>query len=230
MKDLTIHIVEDEAIIAMDLSDMLESMNHQVKDISASFEEFNKKLPTDSSDLFLLDIKLKGDKDGFDVARELDKRNIPHIFISSHTDIRTLKEAQTTNSHGFIIKPFDLRDVTVAIQLAQGKIDRMLARQTVLINNGSGKLQVQLDDIIYAEADGNYTHIYTVERKITLRRNLKSTHSVLLNNEQFQRVHKSFVVNNNQINKISKNFLILKNGKKIPLGKSAMKDFETGKA
>jgi len=219
LESLTIHIVEDEIIIAMDIEEMLETMEHRVESISTNYQQFIEKLPTDNSDLFLVDINLKGEGSGIDVAQELSKKNIPHIYISSHTDENILKNAKTTNAYGYVIKPFVFQDLYVAIEMAKGRLRKENANQTALINDGHGKWKVQLNDILYAEADGNYTHIHTLEKKFTLRNNLKGIHGSILKDAMFQRVHKSYVVNTNRIEKAIKNLLILKNGKQIPVGK-----------
>src|SRR5690606_36543842 len=98
--------------------------------------------------------------------------------------------------------------------------------KSTFINDGNGKVRVLLDDIIYAEADGNYTHIHMAERVLTLRNNLKNVHSSMLNNLLFKRVHKSFVVNTNQIERVVKNHLILKNGVQVPMGKKTKTGME----
>lgn len=224
MKNLAIHIVEDEAIIAMDMEDILNELGHRVCDRSMSAEEVLRKLPNDIADLFLVDIQLKGVKSGIELARELDIREIPYIFVSSLRDRDMLLMARRTNALGYVLKPFELADVFVALQMAIGKMESHQVQQSVFIKTGKGKIQLLFQDVLYAEADGHYTDIHTEKRKYTLRGNLKSIHASVLNSPLFKRVHKSFLVNTSRVHKILKNEVVLENGKVIPLGKTLHRD------
>lgn len=220
MENLKIHIVEDEVIIAMDLEDILTGLGHRVIEVSTSYEEAFAALDANEADIFLVDISLKGVDEGLDLAMELDKRDIPHIYISSHKDEAIIQKARATNAYGYVIKPFDMGDIFVALEMAAGRICGEKTRRSTMIHEGGVKNIVNFADILYAEADGNYTHIYTVERKFTLRSNLKRTHMEVLNHDWFKRVHKSFVVNERHIDKILHTHLILKSGEVIPVSKN----------
>lgn len=115
MKKLAIHLVEDEIIIAMDMEDILNELGHSVVDISASYEEVMRKLPNDKADLYLVDIKLKGDRSGIQIAEVLRSNNIPHVFVSSQSDQDILERAKQTKPAGFICKPFDPANVSSAL-------------------------------------------------------------------------------------------------------------------
>lgn len=217
---LTIHIVEDEVIIAMDLEDIVTNLGHAVVKVSTSYADALASLDSNKADIFLVDISLKGVDEGLSLAQELDKRDIPHIYISSHKDAGIVQKARATNAYGYVIKPFDVGDIFVALEMAIGRIKGENARRSTIINEGGTKNIVNFADILYAEADGNYTHIYTVERKFTLRSNLKRTHLQVLDHDWFKRVHKSFVVNERHIDKILHTHLILKSGDVIPVSKN----------
>jgi len=219
LKKLSIHIVEGEIVIALNLIEMLTSLGHNIESTSINYDDFLENLSKSTSDLFIVDIQLNGKKNGIDVAMELDKRNIPHIYISSQTNEEVLNCAKKTNAYGYIIKPFDVHDINVAIEMASGRMEKEKETQSIFINSGTGKFHVLLNDILYAEADGNYTHIHTKDRVYTLRGNLKTIHGTLLTNNKFKRVHKSFVVNTNVIEKVMKSCLILENGVQIPIRK-----------
>jgi DNA-binding LytR/AlgR family response regulator len=223
MIKLAIHIVEDEAIIAMDMEDILTEQGHTVCASSRSYEEAMEKLPTNTADLFLIDIQLKGAKSGIDLAVELNALGIPHIYVSSVRDRELLALARKTNAVGYILKPFEQEDVFVALQMAIGKIETNQFKQSIFIKTGKGKVQLQYNEILYAEADGHYTDLHTDKRKYTLRGNLKSIHDSLLNSPLFKRVHKSFLVNTSRVEKVMKNEVVLENGKVIPLGKNVAK-------
>jgi len=119
MSKIKIHIVEDEIIIAYDLQDMLEELGYIVNDISMSVDEVNEKLPTDDSDLFILDINLKGKKTGFDLGRILAEIEKPVIYMSSTTDRESIEKART---QVFLEKPFDINDINQAIDILNEKL------------------------------------------------------------------------------------------------------------
>src|SRR5690606_2107542 len=108
MKKLRIHIVEDEIIIAYDLQDIIEELGYLVSDISMSVEEVMNKLENDSSDLYILDINLKGSKTGFELGNILSQLNKPLIYMSSIKDRESLEKAKM---HIFLEKPFDMNDI-----------------------------------------------------------------------------------------------------------------------
>lgn len=115
MNPLKIHIVEDEIIIAYDLQDTLSELNYVVNNISMSVEEATAKLATDDSDLYILDINLKGPKSGFELGRILLEMKKPFIYMSSMADRRVLEKAR---QHVFLEKPFDVGDIMEAIETA----------------------------------------------------------------------------------------------------------------
>lgn len=81
MDKLAIHIVESEPLIAMDLEDTVVELGHHVTGISSSYEEVMRILPEDQSDIFLIDIRLKNEKTGMDVVRELNKHGKIHLYV-----------------------------------------------------------------------------------------------------------------------------------------------------
>src|SRR5690606_3202731 len=165
----------------MDMEDILKSLGFPVCDDSMSVDDVLKKLPTDKSDLFLIDIQLRGDKSGIDLAQELNALGIAHMYVSSMRDRDVLAMARKTNALGFILKPFAAVDVFVALQMAIGKIESNQIQKSVYIKTGRGKTQILFQNILYAEADGHYTDLYTDNHKFTLRGNLKSVHETVLN-------------------------------------------------
>lgn len=216
MRRLSIHIVEDESIIAQDLEEIIEELGHKIDGVSMSFDEVILKLPTMRADLFLLDIMLDEEKTGIDVAEELKKRNIPFVFVSSLTEKKMIDRVKETAPYGFILKPFIQEDVFISLEMAIARIELDRFGEAIYLSVGSGKERVPLNTIVYAQADGNYTHIYVGSRKFTVNHNLKTVHTSLLNHSFFQRIHKSYVVNVNCIVKVLKHSILLKEGVEIP--------------
>ncbi len=111
---VNILIVEDEALIAMDLRLTVESMGFRALGTAFSGEESLRKVEALRPDLVLMDIKLRGDMDGVTAADEIYSRfGVPVIYLSAYTDDQTILRTRRPGSYGCLRKPFepfDLRD------------------------------------------------------------------------------------------------------------------------
>lgn len=111
-------VVEDEAIVAMDICNRLSRMGYEVSAIASSGEEAIERAK-DGPQLILMDILLKGKMDGIEAASHIRERlNIPVIFISAHSDDKTMQRAKLAGAKGHIIKPFDDMDLQNVIGAA----------------------------------------------------------------------------------------------------------------
>ncbi|MEO0528079.1 MAG: response regulator, partial [Bacteroidota bacterium] len=114
-------IVEDERLISKDLHDCLYELGYGnstiVDSYRAAIESIEKKQP----DIALLDISLRGQKSGIDIAKYLMRTDtVPFIYITSYTDKKTLQEAKSTRPSGYLVKPFRKEDIFAAIEIALG--------------------------------------------------------------------------------------------------------------
>ena len=114
-------IVEDEFIVANDLKMMLVKSGYEVCGIAASVEEARILIDSKKPDWVLLDIILKGNLTGIDLAWELEKKNIPFLFISANTNHSILNAVKETKPYGFLVKPFRERDLFVMLDIARYK-------------------------------------------------------------------------------------------------------------
>jgi diguanylate cyclase (GGDEF)-like protein len=112
-------VVEDEAIVATDIAGTLRGLGCLVTAVAASGEAAIEAAEAMRPDLVLMDIRLKGDIDGVKAAREIgDRFGIPVVYLTAHADEQTLRRAKVTQPFGYILKPFDERDLYVAIEIA----------------------------------------------------------------------------------------------------------------
>ena len=112
-------IVDDEIIVASDLKIMLEEMGYRVIGVSSTGRDAIKKSKELKPDLVLMDIKLEGDMDGIEAAGIITSElYLPVIFITAHSDSNTLESAKKTDPYGYMIKPFDERDLKTTIEIA----------------------------------------------------------------------------------------------------------------
>src|SRR5208337_1469091 len=112
-------IVEDDDIIARVEEWRLKNLGYEVSGRARTGAEAMELVGKSKPDLVLMDINLKGDIDGIETAKLIKKGfNIPVIYVTSHSDGPTLERAKATRPDGFINKPFDDKDLRVAIELA----------------------------------------------------------------------------------------------------------------
>ena len=123
MADVKILLVEDESIEAMDIKRTLESFGYEVPYIASSGEDAIEKAPAILPDLILMDIILNGKINGIQVANEIEKLNIPVIYLTAHTEESTVQKAKLTDPYGYIIKPYEQNDLKNAIDIAIYKHD-----------------------------------------------------------------------------------------------------------
>lgn len=116
-------IVEDDFIVANDLKIMLQKNGYEVTGIAASVSQARKSIETIKPNGVLLDIILKGNSSGIDLAWELREQQIPFLYISANTDQATLQAVKATNPYGFMVKPFRERDLIVMLDIARYKCD-----------------------------------------------------------------------------------------------------------
>ena len=112
-------IVEDEFIVANDLKIMLLKAGYQITGIASSVVQARKLIETKKPDWVLLDIMLKGNLTGIDLAWELREQQLPFLYISANTNQTTLEAVKATHPYGFMVKPFRERDLIVMLDIAK---------------------------------------------------------------------------------------------------------------
>lgn len=133
-------VVEDESISAMHLQRALQSMGYAVPAVVPSGEEAIQKTAETNPDLVLMDIILKGRMDGVEAAAHIRANfNLPVIYLTAMSDEDTLRRARITEPLGYILKPFDERNLRVTIELAlykhemENSIKEKVAEQGILL-------------------------------------------------------------------------------------------------
>jgi len=112
-------IVEDEYLVAHDISNMLVELGYTVVNIVSTAEAAIAGVRETRPDLVLLDIVLKGSVDGITAATLIKEESaIPVIFLTAHADEMTLSRAKIADPLGYLLKPFELRELKTAVELA----------------------------------------------------------------------------------------------------------------
>jgi PAS domain S-box-containing protein len=124
MQNKRILVVEDEIITAMDIQSNLEKLDYQVVDVVLDGKRAIKVAQALNPDLILMDIVLKGELDGIEAANVISKKcDIPIIFLTAYKDNKTFNRAKLCLPYDYLTKPFEPRDLQIAIELAMYKHD-----------------------------------------------------------------------------------------------------------
>jgi DNA-binding LytR/AlgR family response regulator len=249
---LHILIVEDEAILALDLKRKLEKEGYRVVGIAASGTQALALFAEHPVDLLLCDINIKGDRDGIQTAQQiLAQRPVPLIYLTAYSDKATLERAGQTMPLAYIVKPVNLVQLRVAIEMAISNFARLVnpltTSKTTFVDSGETALKeqnreifrqgdgaifikvnyqfvkIKLIDILYLEAEDAHTMLVTVARRYALRLAL----SVVLeriNEPRFLRIHRSFVVNSDHIDAFTDQEVSIQQ-QQLPLGRSYKEEF-----
>ncbi len=119
MQRARIMVVEDEAIVAADLQDRLKGLGYEVTALVHSGVKAESKALATKPDLVLMDIMLSDSVDGVEAARRIQQNlDIPIVYLTAHGDEATLQRAKITAPFGYILKPFEERELRTAIEIA----------------------------------------------------------------------------------------------------------------
>ncbi|MCL1471549.1 GGDEF domain-containing response regulator [Argonema antarcticum] len=146
IESATILVVEDESIVAIDIQNILENLGYKVPAIADTGNEAIQKADEIKPCLVLMDIRLKGEIDGIEAAEQILLRfDIPVIYLTAYADEETLSRAKKTSPFGYIIKPFEERELNIAIDMAiyKHKMEKQIKENakwlsTVLKSIGDG--------------------------------------------------------------------------------------------
>ena len=153
-------IVEDEFIVANDLKMILKKAGYNVIGIASSVAQARDIISTKKPDWVLLDIILKGDETGIDLAWELMEMEIPYLFISANTNQTTLEAVKKTQPYGFMVKPFREKDLLVMLDIARYRYNLV---HHLPLEYETAKNTIQFDGII-----GNSTALNEVLKKVSV--------------------------------------------------------------
>jgi PAS domain S-box-containing protein len=156
MEKAKILVVEDDAITAEDLQDRLKDLGYDVPAIAASGEEAIKKAEEIKPDLMLMDIVLKGDMDGIEATEQIhDRFDVPIVYLTAYIDEERLEKTKVTKPYGYIIKPFEDRELRPVIEMAlqRHKLEKALREK----ERGYRNLIESSHELIFCkDLDGHY--------------------------------------------------------------------------
>lgn len=245
MLKTNILIVEDESIVAKDIQHSLIKLGYSVVGIASSADKALEILRTEQPGIVLMDIMLKGELNGIQTAEIIRKQYaIPVIFLTAYADESTLAKAKISEPYGYIIKPYKEIDLQTSIEMTTYKHqkEQEVLRERdflfsvvenieptndfVFVKSNSKLVKLNTKDIYFIEALKDYVVIHAEDTRFTIHSTMKEIESKL-SQQEFLRVHRSYIVRMDKIAAIEYPNLILEDNKKnIPIGGSYKEELQ----
>lgn len=231
---IKILVVEDEMIIGAKISMQLSTLGYEVTGILPRGEDAIIHVQENKPDIILLDINLKGKLDGIETATQMQlHHNIPIIYLTANADEATFNRAKTTRPAAFISKPFKQLDLQRAIELTIINMETNVQRpepsaqkgesetsfvlsDRIFVRHKEKMVKIMIADILYIEADRNYSRIFTRSKEYLLSITLKIMEEKL-NARYFLRIHRSYMIGISHVEEVSENHVLIAQ-KVLPLG------------
>ncbi len=233
MRTIKVLIVEDEMIVAKDISYYLEELGCEVCGLLMEGEQVLPFLDREVPDIILMDIMLKGKLDGISTVHLIRKHyTIPIIYLTANTDDQSFALAKATQPFAFIEKPFKKKILKRTFELLIEQIsnesasdtDAFILKDRVFVRESNNTMvKINLEDILYIEAERAYCKITTSEKTYLMTSSLGNLEQKL-SSPFLMRVHRSFLVNLRQIDRIGENAIAI-GTKNITVSRSYWKDF-----
>jgi len=239
IKQPTILIVDDMTTNILILSDLLKD-EYEIK-VAKNGEKAVEIVNLQNIDLILLDIEMPNEN-GFALFDYFDVPPFETIFCTAYSEYAL--QAFEVSAIDYILKPISISKIQAAIEKAiktRGQ-NKIIEQVSVLKENLSvqqlqkiglplsdGLQFIKIDDLLYFEADGSYTHVITTKGNYLVCKKIKEFDELLQNDNRFYRVHRSFLVNVLKIVKYSKKegaTLVVENNKVIPVAREKKNDFD----
>ena len=231
MSKIKVGVVEDEVIIADNLCSLLHQLGYDVLEPVETYAEALVMIEQEKPDLLLLDIQIKGKKDGIAVAAKLQEMgNPPFIFLTANADAETVQRAKQTGPTAYLLKPFTKDDLYAAIEICLHNASAQKARENgtlagrrgptdaLFIKDGTTFHKVKFADVLYLESEHVYVQVHSPDKKYLVRATMQQ---YLSNFDEalFVRIHRSYVINLSHIDSVTPEHVLIK-GRKLPLGKT----------
>jgi DNA-binding LytR/AlgR family response regulator len=226
-----IYIVEDNFSFSLELEMFVRELGHELLAICPRGEDALQAIPQCHPDLVIMDINLAGEMTGLVLAEALESTSIPVLFITVHDRPEYFEQARKTNWAGYLVKPFDKLSLQAAIEVAlrysqaleqygDSDLQENILREDCMLIKANGIYhKVSYHDIFFVQSEGNYSTIYTSDRKYVLKISLRQLMEGLPSSD-FIQVHKSYLVHLKRMDAIdSGSNEVIAGSHRIPLGK-----------
>jgi len=150
-------VVDDERIVAAGIKHELEDFGYTVTGLASSADNAVEQAVRGKPDLVLMDIHLKGERDGIEAAREIrDRCGIPVVYLSAFADPETIARAGATEAYGYLLKPYEERELQTTIEIALAK--HQSEHRLVETERWLAAILAGIDDAVIATDPENRIH------------------------------------------------------------------------
>lgn len=237
MDNIRILVVEDDKPFALEIEMMIADLGYEHLGNYANSEDAIDAIHEYQPDLIIMDINIQGEKNGIDIASQFSPKKIPLIFITAFESKNYFERAKLTAPAAYLVKPFKMLTLQNTIELAVMKMhrpeldnqgawtDNISPQGTVFIKMNNILRKIHVHDIYWMEVSGNYSYLFTKEKKYILKMSLKNLLKNVTPHANFIRVHKQYVVQVRCIDSVNpgKNILKIRDAA-IPIGRRFKKD------
>ena len=245
MAKIKILIVEDEAITANDIRELLEEIGYEVTATVGSGEEALKSFQETPPDLVLMDIQLDGKLDGIQTVAQINKfGKVPVIYLTAWGDQETRSRAKETAYAHYSLKPLNPAQLTIDIEEViekfsnenykeinahKGKLNNIYVfKDHLFIKKGQAYEKVHKNDIEYIEGDGNLSIFYitngTKKKYPPIYTGLSQLEVRLSHFKKLVRSHRKYIINMAHIKSFSRKEVTLSTCT-LPISKTYYQDF-----
>ncbi len=231
--NISILIIEDESQEALRTESLIYSLGYKVLGCYDNAKDGIKNIREKRPDALVVDINIKGNRNGIELVEEVKDLSIPVIFTTGLQEKDIFKKAQETQPVAYLVKPFNKLTFQSALENAlfnrtesslsdDNKNDltqEVWLKDSFFIKRNNLLQKVKIDDINYIQSEGNYCDIFSDKKhvvKMSLTQILRK-----LPQDRFLRIHQRYVVHLDKINTIDINHNEIHIGKnEIPIGPS----------
>lgn len=231
-------IVEDEMVIAANISLQLSELGYKVIGILPRGRDALAQIQEEMPDIVIMDVHLKGELNGIETAKLMQETHrIAIIYVTAKSDEVYFKHAQQTHSFGFISKPFKKLDLQRIIELTIERIaskkreeprktsflsknssNNFIVNDRIFVKHRENMIKIDIKDIHYIEADRNYCRVFSKDKTYLLVGTLKNMEEKLPS-KHFLRIHRSYIINLRCIDEIGGTHVVIAR-KTIPMSKA----------
>ena len=226
MENGNIYIVEDMAVTRAATILVLKRAGYTIVGSSASAEKAWLELPQKNVSVVIIDVNLKGTKDGLWLAKKIrESLNCAIIFLTAFGSDAILDKIHSTDPDGYIMKPFNNPTLLSSVKMACRNLQRRNQEvstnenELTIIKSREGTIKIDKTELIYLQSEGNYVHLHASSKIHEIRGKLDEILD-LLDYENLYRIHRRYAVNVEKIKSFDKNFIIVSAAKELPVSKS----------
>lgn len=201
-----------------------------------------KLINSQAVDIVFLDIEMPNEN-GFALFDYFSNPTFETVFCTAYSEYAV--KAFEVSAVDYLLKPISISKLQLAVEKAikqhgQNQINHRIAvlKENITVNQlqkialplADGLTFIKIEDILYFEADGSYTHVITKKESYLVCKKIKEFDELLANDSRFFRVHRSYLVNIQQVNKYNKKdgaSLIFSNDKMIPVAREKKNEFDS---